>query len=385
MSISPRKQKKSASELLLAGLSAICEVGIDRVTVTDVTEISGVSRPTFYTYFGDVNGYFAEMWLHFGVGWLNYQLGQPISPDLELESEVELMQFDQALLEIFVAARRIPEVREVVEPDLHAWWTKQTMQIAARELNLSWKLAVIIGEKLSASVSKKSKLGLAYLEAFDVADDWETNASFKSLIGTPKIDFELSPLDVGDTDVEGHLTSAAVAVIAASGVAHASLTRVARRARLSTGSVYPRFKNIDVLIESSFGKVMERLIAANIELAKTKGRSLESYGTFVNAGLLPGRKVWRNYRSEMHLEAMHNVDVAKLMAPAFTAASEQLQADITRDHVPAPMAEAASWLMHDQAVGISVLFGLLPRIGELDHRVMLLNLNKHLRAQGQSA
>jgi hypothetical protein len=43
------------------------------------------------------------------------------------------------------------------------------------------------------------------------------------------------------------------------------------------------------------------------------------------------------------------------------------------------MAEAASWLMHDQAIGNAILFGLLPRIGELDHRVMLLQLKEHLR------
>jgi hypothetical protein len=67
------------------------------------------------------------------------------------------------------------------------------------------------------------------------------------------------------------------------------------------------------------------------------------------------------------------------MAPAFTATAQQLQSDIVRDHVPAELAEAASWLMHDQAIGISVLFGLLPRIADLDHRVMLLNLNKHLQ------
>jgi hypothetical protein len=75
---------------------------------------------------------------------------------------------------------------------------------------------------------------------------------------------------------------------------------------------------------------------------------------------------------------MHSKEIAQLMAPAFTATAQQLQADIVREHVPDHLAEAASWLMHDQAIGISVLFGLLPRIGDLDHRVMLLNLNKHL-------
>ena len=383
--VNQSKPKRSASELLRAGLDGIDRAGIDRMTVTDVTDISGVSRPTFYTYFGDVKGFFAEMWLHYGIAWLDYQLGGEIPAEFELKTANEKTLFDRAILEIFVAARRIPEVREVVEPDLLEWWKGRTSLKSSEELNLSWKLAVILGEKLSASVSSKSKLGLAYLETFDVPEHWETSDEFASLIGTPKVDFELSPLTIEDADVESHLTSAAVSVIAASGVANASLTRVARRARLSTGAVYPRFKNIEILIESSFSKVMESLIRANIELAKTKGRSLESYGTFVNAGLLPGRKIWRNFRTEMHLEAMHNRDVARILAPAFAATAQQLQSDIARVHVPAQMDEAASWLMHDQAIGISVLFGLLPRIGELDHRVMLLNLNKHLRAQGQTA
>jgi AcrR family transcriptional regulator len=372
------KKKKSASELLTAGLTAIANSGIDRVTVTDVTEISQVSRPTFYTYYGDIHGYFAEMWLHFGVDWLNVQVGKPLPESIGISGELAVQEFDQAILEIFVAARRIPELREVVEPDLEAWWKNQTANETAKELNLSWKLAVILGQKLSSNVSKKSELALAFLYAFDVSDDWQKDPRFAELLSTPKTEFELSPLDLGENDVESHLSAAAVAVVAASGVANASMTRVARRARLSTGSVYPRFKNVETLIERSFAKVMERLIAANIQLAKSRGRSLESYGTFVNAGLLPGRKIWRNFRSEMHLEAMHSKEIAQLMAPAFTATAQQLQADIVREHVPDHLAEAASWLMHDQAIGISVLFGLLPRIGDLDHRVMLLNLNKHL-------
>ena len=377
MSWEPRK-KKSAGELLGAGFSAITSVGVDKLTVTELTQISGVSRPTFYTYFGDVNGYLAEMWLHYGMAWLNFQLGEKLPDELKL-TETEVDTFDLAMLEIFVAARRIPEVREVIEPDLQNWWKLQTEHKSARELNLSWKFAVIIGAKLSRAVSMKSKLALPFVETFDLEDDWESSPRFAKLKGTQKVEFELSGLEVTGEDLESHLTAAAISIIASSGAANASITRVARRARVSTGSVYPRFKNIDVLIESSFDKVMQKLIAANIELAKAKGRSLESYGTFVNAGLLPGRKVWRNYRSEMHLEAIHNPRVAELMNLAFTKTSEQLRVDIAKVHVPSSLAEAAAWLMHDQALGISVLFGLLPRIGDLDHRVMLLHLEKHLR------
>ena len=374
-----KKKAQSSTELLVSGLSAITNSGIDNVTVTDVTVISGVSRPTFYTYFGDINGYFAEMWLHYGLAWLGYQLGEDVPAELGLETVEDVDHFDQALLEIFVAARRIPELREVVEPDLEAWWHKRTELKSSHELNLSWKLAVILGEKLSRKVSKKSSMALGFLHTFDVSEDWEQDSLFAGLLGTPKVEFELSPLDLGTSSVETQLSAAAVGVIAGAGVANASVTRVARRARLSTGSVYPRFKNIEVLIEKSFARVMETLISANIELAKSRGRSMESYGQFVNAGLLPGRKIWRNFRSEMHLAALHSPAIASIMAPAFTATAQQLQSDIARDHVPAELAEAASWLMHDQAIGISVLFGLLPRIADLDHRVMLLNLNKHLQ------
>lgn len=377
--MSGKTKKKSASELLLAGITAIAESGIDKVTVSELTEISGVSRPTFYTYFGDIHGFFAEMWLHYGITWLNHQVGKGNLVALGIAGEVESRNFDDALLEIFVAARRIPELREVVEPDIAKWWQEQTAQKSGRELNLAWTLSVIIGEKLSRTVSKKASMALAFLHTFDIEDHWETNPRFADLKDTPKTSIELAPLDLEGETVESSLAAAAVAVIAGAGVASASLTRVARRARLSTGSVYPRFKNIEILIENSFARVMENLINANIQLAKRHGRTLESYGQFVNAGLLPGRKLWRNFRSEMHLNALHNQEIARIMAPAFTATAQQLQADIAREHVPEELAEAASWMMHDQAIGISVLYALLPRIAELDHRVMLLNLNKHLQ------
>jgi hypothetical protein len=133
------------------------------------------------------------------------------------------------------------------------------------------------------------------------------------------------------------------------------------------------------MVETSFDRVMERLIMANIERAKMQGRTLANYGSFVTSGFLPGRKTWRNFRNEMHLAAMHNPQIAKILAPAFEAASQQLKAEVTRGFVPEDLGEQAAWLIHDHAIGSSVIHGLHPHIAELDHRVMLVHLAKYLQ------
>jgi AcrR family transcriptional regulator len=95
------KKRASFDELLLSGISAVAAKGVDHTNVSDVAAISGVSRPTFYTYFGDMNGFYAEVWLRYGREWLDAQLDE--NPNLAED-------IDQAVLEIFAVARRVPEV-----------------------------------------------------------------------------------------------------------------------------------------------------------------------------------------------------------------------------------------------------------------------------------
>ncbi|MCX6485500.1 MAG: TetR/AcrR family transcriptional regulator [Rhodoluna sp.] len=358
------KMKKRASfdELLLSGISAVAAKGVDHTNVSDVAATSGVSRPTFYTYFGDMNGFYAEVWLRYGRPWLDAQLVE----NADLSPEI-----DQALLEIFAVARRIPEVLEVVQPDFERWWQEQTAGEAIAAQRLVWKLGFTLGYKMSRHVTQKSDFGLAIVSFLNLPDD---AMSLPFLSGLGKVDPSLLPpmqgLTLDDDIVEASLTLATKEVIASSGVAAASMTRIARRARVSTGTVYPRFKNSETLIQSSFTKAIANIVGKNVAIVAERGLGIDEYALTVNAGYGPNRKTWRDFRTEMHVEAAHNPELAKFMESGFEAAAKFLEDSFLEFGIPRHLATPIAWFLHSHAIGISIIYNALPSVADIDYRIM---------------
>lgn len=357
-----RKKRASFDDLLMAGVAAISDRGIDHVSVSDVASISGVSRPTFYTYFGDLNGFYAEIWLRFGQEWLSAQVDSGASISDEL---------NQSVLEIFAASRRIPEVYEVVQPDFEAWWKGQTHGEAVAELRLVWQLGFKLGYDISKKVTPKSELGLPIVALTHLPDDVMSNPAMKGLGSMDGV--QLPPMDgltlVAGT-VEENLTRAAIEVIASSGVVAASMTRIARRARVSTGSVYPRFKNSESLVQTSFNAAIEGIVAKNLEVADSAGLGIDAYAFTVNAGYGDQRKTWRNFRTEMHLEAAHNPELARFMEKGFEITAGFLEDSFKKVGVPVSFTRPLSWYLHSHAIGISLIYNLMPSINAHDNRIM---------------
>ena len=358
-----RKKRASYEELLLAGVSAIAEWGIDHVSVSDVAKLSAVSRPTFYTYFGDMSGFFAEIWLRYGREWLEAQVCDKSEIDPEL---------DQALLEIFSVSRRIPEVYEVLQPDFESWWREKANGSELESQRMVWELGFLIGYKLSSKVTGKSALGLPVRELMDVPDNVLELPGMEGL--GVKVTSEMLPPMVGlhriDDTVESILTQAAIEVIATSGVAASSMTRIARRARVSTGSVYPRFKSSDALVHHSFATAIKTIVGKNMEMVTEQGIGIDIYAMTVNAGYGENRKTWRHFRTEMHVEAAHDKDLAKFMESGFEASAQFLIDNFLKFGAPEDFATSVAWFLHSHAIGISIIHSLLPEIEHHDNRIM---------------
>lgn len=369
---SARTRKRASFDgLLLAGIEAIAAKGIDQVNVTDVTVIASVSRPTFYTYFGDMNGFFAEIWLHHGREWLDAQFN---------EQQIIEADTDRALLEIFAASRRIPELIEVVQPEFERWWADNVGLDARLAQNASWYLGARIGLKISRSVSSKSDLGLPIFGQLQISEESFKSPLMDGLGKVPEVLPAMTGIAFSNEDVEENLTHSAIEVIAKSGVAAASMTRIARRARVSTGTVYPRFKSVEALIEKSFARAIEDIVSGNVAMIEAQGTGVDQYGFAVNAGFRADRDTWRNYRIEMHLAAAHNRVLAKMMEPGFERTAKLLEDSALRMGVNAQMAAALAWFMHVHAIGISMIFAVMPAVAELDNRYMTRHLGSLLRS-----
>ncbi len=356
------KKRASFDELLLAGISAVAEKGIDHTSVSDVATASGVSRPTFYTYFGDMSGFYAEVWLRFGQEWLQYQVDETAKVSEHI---------DQVVLEIFSASVRIPEVFEVVQPDFERWWKQQAGGSSITAQRMVWQLGFKLGYKLAKRVTPKAELGAPIAGYLNLPEDVMEESFAKGLgVVSPELLPPMAGLTLEDDSVESTLTMAAIEVIASSGVAAASMTRIARRARVSTGTVYPRFKNSEELIQSSFTSAIKGIVRRNVEIVDARGIGIDEYALTVNAGYGENRKVWRNYRTEMHLEAAHNKSLAKFLEGGFEDSAKFLENSFLEFGMPGPMATSIAWFLHSHAMGISIIFNVLPEIASYDYRIM---------------
>ena len=346
----------------MAGIKAINEKGVDHVSVSDVAKISGVSRPTFYTYFGDIPGFYAEIWLKHGLNWLNKQL--------EMNAKID-PQFNLAMLEIFAISRREPELQEVVQPDVQSWWSKVSAEGKPQALRLVWTLGFKLGYLLTERVSDKVKLGLPASKLLCFPDNVLDLPVMQGLGEfDPKTVPPMSGLQGSSNSVDEALTRSAMEVVASSGFAATSMTRIARKARVSTGSVYPRFKSAEQLIEKSFDEAISEIIAKNIDVVNQQGIGADQYALSVNAGYGLERATWRNYRTEMHLEAVHNRELAKFMEPGLEETAKFLKDNFMSFGAPAEISESVAWFMHSHAIGSTLIFNQIPEVADQDNRIM---------------
>mgnify|MGYP002655192239 CR=1 FL=1 len=160
------KKEQSFDDLLSSAVFEIAAKGIDHVTVGDITKASGNSRTTFYTYFGDLPGLCAELWMKFGRAWLESKSSSAASPEFVSDFHSAL---DAALLDIFAAAHRMPEVLEVLQPDCTSWWRDQIADTSTTALNSVWILAATLGTQISTPVTSGATECLSMLPLFDLA------------------------------------------------------------------------------------------------------------------------------------------------------------------------------------------------------------------------
>ena len=108
---------------------------------------------------------------------------------------------------------------------------------------------------------------------------------------------------------EDAIMNATIEVVANSGVAAASVARIARKSRISTGSIYPRFATGKALVEKSFDRAIADIVSGNLQQAGSVGLGTDQYGLIIRAGFGKNRSVWRNYRIEMFLASLHDESI----------------------------------------------------------------------------
>lgn len=364
------RQQKAIDAFIAGGIKAVWESGVDRISVSQVTELAKATRPTFYSYFGDVDGLLAEIWLVFGQQWLR-ELG---SLD---HSMSDLTKSDRerwtCLAEILSIAHRVPAIYEVVEPTVQKWWAETKTISDLANLKSLWLVAGRLGTLITLPVDKEVSKALFSEKLISLVPETSTS-KFDSLtlnklpgIASPKI----SGLSVTD-----QLIQAAIEVIANAGVAAASMTRISRKAKLSTGSAYPRFSNADEIINTSFDVAVGKVVDENFSHISDGTFGPEEFGLFVVAGLMQPRTTWRNFRVEIHIEARVNKELAKRMQKSLRQTNARVAKGLEKYNARQLTEEAVPYFMHAVGIGFAILLNANLDVDKIDHRKITVEFVK---------
>lgn len=357
---------------IVAGIEAVAKFGVDNVSVQFVSDLAKGSRPTFYSYFGDINGLLAEIWVAGSAVWLE-QVSNPAVGYSKWNSTDK--QLHCAMSEILAVAHRIPEVNEVVQLTMQDWWSQYAKSTELEKLRVYWliaeRLGVSITEPVDPDVHKAE-----FIERAIIALTPEVVSKLSEPLKLPK----LSDPDLENESLDVKLLQSSIYIIANSGVKATSMARIARRTQVSTGAVYPRYSSTEEIVEASFELAISKIVRQNFATVSKMSFSAEDFGIIVMAGLEEGRKTWRNFRIEIHLGARSRPSLSKRMKRNLRETNAVVAGGLRMISPPELANGPVPYLMHAVGIGFAILQNAGLPVAKVDHRVITVGLTNLINA-----
>jgi AcrR family transcriptional regulator len=211
------RHDRVVSDFRDAGISAINSSGIDRISVSLVCTVAESTRPTFYSYFGNLDGLLADIWLAEGDEFL----ARLADPGYQVLNS-KLAAKDRALVEIMAISHRNAEVSEVVNRKMQSWWKTLAGNDEFKNLKYSWVIGARLGLLMMIPVDSTVK---SLVVSDQLLNSIDKVATIKNKVTTDLLPPISDPEPV-EQGVDQMLLAAAINVIANSGVAAASMARI---------------------------------------------------------------------------------------------------------------------------------------------------------------
>lgn len=356
MPTTPRSRRGAATreQFLELALVKIVEVGMNRLSVSELVEASGMTRPTFYSYFGDRDGLLAEMWLDKGELWCLGMMEE--KPDFDAESIL-----NRAMSEIFLYCHRSADIRELVGPTLFKTLEKNFGGQAARSVAL-WRMANRLGVIVTARIWPTVKDAL-------FLDEYLEGLASQVRIVTPTTEPDLPEIELrnsGETPPE--LVEAVVRVVQASGLEGLSILRLGRVMRVTSGFLNPRIDDLVHLVGESYTVVQNAAVEQNLAIWSDLKLNPEGFAKFVVGSVGSSRKYWRNFRTEVLVAAAHSIELRELVSSSMDSFLESISARTAALLFPRQLVNRVALLVHTLLFGFTALSNAGIDVSSLAHR-----------------
>jgi AcrR family transcriptional regulator len=211
------------------------------------------------------------------------------------------------------------------------------------------------------------------------------------LAPTPKttpLQAVLRSLEVPEQTDEERIKTSTIEVVASAGVADSSMTRIARNLQVTTGSVYPRFKNVSEIIGEAFNWGQKKIVEENTSAYATTNSNPDSYAAIIVGANAESRKVWRDFRLEMYLASRVKESLSKALIPGLNEADALLANFARKNGLPERHIDQIVGLMHALGLGFPALQNAGVDVQAIEHRIptrYLVSVMNILKSSGVAA
>ena len=274
------KSEATRLKLLACAVEEINAVGPDRMGFTSIARRAGLSTGALYARYENIDELLLEVWTSDGLPALRRVLAaleESVAPETgkiarrRLADSLSEPNSDLLLLvNLLVASRRNEAVYEEISSIVTEEIVRHSGQMPAMDFLLAQVLGIAMGVAGTGLVGLDwyGPISMASSAARDSLTQFEIPADAEQI--PESIHF---PQDAEEVDMR--LFDAVAYVVARVGAAQATVSRIARRAKVNPASIYMRYEDKDALFAACMSFVMKMGISRNESL-------LEGYRDTVN-------------------------------------------------------------------------------------------------------
>ena len=340
----------NSAKVLNAVRKNASKVGLDELSASSVAKLSGLSTGSIYSRFEDTDEMAIALWdqvvrqpfkqrLQRGVDYIYAPNSARLGIDEESTFKADFETPDELSklgVEFLVVAKRNSAIGEVVIPEVSQWFDEFGLNQPNTEIN---NAAIALG--LSASIGTALRafaLGANpdWLAIAGGVRDAATSASRATPLTRPP-DLPLPGLFEIQTGnpVRDALISAVGQVVANSGYARATISRIVRKSGLSNGSLYNLYENKEELTDDAMQMTLAYASGVNREgnrIAESQHRADRGLGNSFALGLMPGRRQWLDFRLECLIASRNHLPTRTKFKESLVASRDALGSSMPDIH-----------------------------------------------------
>ena len=275
------KSEVTRLKLLSCAVDEIIEVGPDRLGFTSIARRAGLSTGALYARYENVDELILEVWMAEGLPALR-RLLVDLEESLSRESGVaarlrvseQLSGSDRGvliLINLLVVSRRTEAAYEEIAPSV----TEEVEKFVSRTPAIEFFLGTVLGIAMGVSGTGLHGLdwqGPVAMIANAVRRTVEPQEIAPDFANTPEtVHF---PDDA--EDIDARLFDAVAYVIARVGASQATISRIARRAKVNPASIYMRYEDKDALFAACMTYVMRMGDSRNAQILDHYQESIQN-------------------------------------------------------------------------------------------------------------